>query len=423
MASTTGTVPSMSDLIQAGANDLKAETKADPQLQDLDASKLRITQSTSLREVPEPNSEGVWGVKQCSDHMIKVIWTADHGWHAPEIVPYGPLTMMPTASCLHYATSCFEGMKVYRGFDGKLRLFRPDRNCGRLVTSSSRLALPAFDPVELEKLLKAFLGLDGPRWLPKSQPGNFLYIRPTIIGNGEELGVQVPAEVMLFVIAVPWPDLSTGQKPGAPPKAPGLKLLASKDDIRAWPGGFGYTKVSANYGPAFLSHMEGRKRGYDQILWLFGKDFQVTEAGASNFFVIWKNKEGKTELITAPLTDKIILDGVTRRSVLELAKERLSAGSKDLQAGIEPLDVVERTFSMLEVEEAWKEGRLVEAFVAGTAYFITPVSAVNFKDTEIEIPMSNGDSGKYTAMVKNWLYDIMYGKVQHPWGVIIEEKE
>lgn len=98
-----------------------------------------------------------------SVQMIKVIWTSDHGWHAPEIVPYGPLTMMPTASCLHYATSCFEGMKVYRGFDGKLRLFRPDRNCGRLVTSSSRLALPAFDPAELEKLLKAFLGLDGPR--------------------------------------------------------------------------------------------------------------------------------------------------------------------------------------------------------------------------------------------------------------------
>lgn len=209
-------------------------------------------------------------------------------------------------------------------------------------------------------------------WLPKSQPGNFLYIRPTIIGNGEELGVQVPAEVMLFVIAVPWPDLSTGQKPGAPPKAPGLKLLASKDDIRAWPGGFGYTKVSANYGPAFLSHMEGRKRGYDQILWLFGEDFQVTEAGASNFFVVWKTKEGKTELVTAPLTDKIILDGVTRRSVLELARERVAAGSKDLQAGIEPLDVVERKFSMLEIEEAWKEGRLVEAFVAGTAVGCPP---------------------------------------------------
>ena len=85
------------------------------------------------------------------------------GWHPPEIKPYGPLTIMPTASCLHYATQCFEGMKVYRGYDGKLRLFRPDKNCARLVTSSVRVSLPPFDPVELEKILKAFLAVDGSR--------------------------------------------------------------------------------------------------------------------------------------------------------------------------------------------------------------------------------------------------------------------
>lgn len=91
-----------------------------------------------------------------------VTWTADAGWHAPEIKPYGPLQMMPIASCLHYATQCFEGMKVYRGYDGKLRLFRPDKNCNRLNVSSARVALPAFDAEQLEKLLKAFLKVDGP---------------------------------------------------------------------------------------------------------------------------------------------------------------------------------------------------------------------------------------------------------------------
>ena len=90
-------------------------------------------------------------------------------------------------------------------------------------------------------------------WLPKSQPGTFLYLRPAIIGNGEQLGVSSPSEVLLFIIAVPWPDLSTATPPGAPPKAPGLKLLASRNDTRAWPGGFGYAKVGANYGPAFVS--------------------------------------------------------------------------------------------------------------------------------------------------------------------------
>jgi branched-chain amino acid aminotransferase len=121
--------------------------------------------------------------------------------------------------------------------------------------------------------------------LPKSQPGNFLYLRPSIIGNGEELGVKAPAEVLLFIIAVPWPDLSTGWNPSGN-GVPGLKLLASKNDIRAWPGGFGYAKVGANYGPAFVAAMEGRKKGYDQILWLFGPDFQVTFPCCSTFFVL-----------------------------------------------------------------------------------------------------------------------------------------
>jgi len=113
-------------------------------------------------------------------------------------------------------------------------------------------------------------------WLPKSRPGTFLYLRPAIIGNGEQIGVTAPSEVLLFIVAVGWPDLSSGTQPGTAPKPPGLRLLASKSDVRAWPGGFGCAKVGANYGPAFVSHMEGRKMGYDQILWLLGSDYQVS---------------------------------------------------------------------------------------------------------------------------------------------------
>ncbi|KAA8576475.1 hypothetical protein MFRU_009g03200 [Monilinia fructicola] len=388
----------------------------------LNASRVLITRTTTPRSVPEPNSKEVWASKNCTDHMVTVRWTADEGWQTPEIRPYGPLTMMPTASCLHYATQCFEGMKVYRGFDGKLRLFRPDRNCKRLVLSAQRVVLPAFDPEELEKLILTFMAVDGPRWLPKSRPGTFLYVRPAIIGDGEELGVTSPSAALLFVIAVPWPDLS-GTPPGADPKPPGLRLLASKEDTRAWPGGFGYAKVGANYGPAFVSHMEGRKLGYDQILWLFGPDYQVTEAGASNFFLILRNAQTKNlELLTAPLTGKLILDGVTRRSVLDLAAERLAATSTSLPPNTEPLEIVERSYTMLEIEEAQKEGRVVEAFLSGTAYFITPVSTISFRDRDIPIPMQE-DSGLYTKMIKTWLYDIMYGNVEHEWGVIVDEDE
>jgi len=415
-------VETASHLIENGVIAAKSMAQEQPAIHDLDASGLTITLTKSPGKVPESNSTEVWDMKTCTDHMVMVTWTDDLGWHTPQIKPYGPLTMMPIASCLHYATQCFEGMKVYRGYDGKLRLFRPDKNCARLMMSSARVALPTFNPLELEKLLKAFVKLDGPKWLPKSQPGTFLYLRPAIIGNGEQIGVIAPSEVLMFIVAVAWPDLSSATKPGTAPKPPGLKLLASKNDIRAWPGGFGYAKVGANYGPAFVSHMEGRKMGYDQILWLLGADYQVTEAGASNFFIVWKTKEGQLQLVTAPLEGKIILEGVTRGSVLELAKERLATGSKYLTSNVRDLEVVERTFTMLEIEEAWKEGRIVEAFLSGTAYFITPVSAINFRDQEIDIPMGDGTSGYYAAHLKKWLKDIMYGNVDHKWGVVIDEE-
>ncbi|KAH6666599.1 branched-chain-amino-acid aminotransferas-like protein [Halenospora varia] len=415
-------VETVDHLTSTRIKDREQKAVTSPSMHDLDASELIVTLTQNLRPVPELNSKEVWGVKACTDHMVSVTWTDDYGWHAPKIVPYGPLEIMPTASCLHYATQCFEGMKVYRGFDGKLRLFRPDRNCARLVSSASRVALPTFNPLELERLLKALMKLDGPRWLPKSQPGNFLYLRPAMIGNGEQLGVVSPSEVLLFIIAVPWPDLSTGWNPANTPKTPGLRLLASKNDTRAWPGGFGYAKVGANYGPAFVAQMEGRKQGYDQILWLFGPDFQVTEAGASNFFVVWRTPEGKLQLITAPLEGKIILDGVTRRSVLDLASERFTPSSSYLSSDIKSLEIAERTYTMDEVVSAQKEGRLIEAFVSGTAYFITPVSAISFRDEDLEIPMAKGETGVYAGVLKQWLLDIKYGKVEHEWGVVVEEE-
>lgn len=188
-----------------------------------------------------------------------------------------------------------------------------------------------------------------------------------MIATEAQLGVQIPKEALLFVIAVPWPDPSKAKKGST--AQPGLKLLASQEDsIRAWPGGFGYAKLGANYGPSLAAHAKALAIGFNQILWLFGADRQVTEAGASNFFVVWENKEtGKRELVTAPLENQLILPGVTRRSVLELARTKLSQTCGSLA----PLDVVERSFTIGEVEQAWKEGRLIESFVSGTAVSVS----------------------------------------------------
>lgn len=253
-----------------------------------------------------------------------------------------------------------------------------------------------------------------------------------MIATAPALGVQRPKEALLYVIACCFPSLDDpvgiagllSQRDNGEarpqPKKSGMKLLASKDDmVRAWPGGFGYAKVGANYGPSLIAQAEARDRGYDQILWLFGQDCHVTEAGASNFFVVWRTREGVLQLVTAPLDDKIILDGVTRRSILDLAKERLANTWED----IEGLEVCERKYTMYEVEAAVEEGRLVEAFGAGTAFFVAPVSEIHFRGKDLVIPMANGETGKYAALVKGWLRGIMYGKEQHEWGVVVEETD
>ncbi|TGZ77607.1 hypothetical protein EX30DRAFT_343968 [Ascodesmis nigricans] len=372
-------------------------TTKEPTLRPLDPTLLTTTLTTSPKPYGMPTN---WGKEDVTtDHMIICNWNSTTGWSAPRLQPYQRMDLFPTASCLHYATECFEGLKAYRGMDGKLRLFRPSRNCARMLTSSTRIALPTFPPEALESLIKSLLAIDGKKWVPT--PGSFLYIRPTMIGTGRALGVQKPVEASLFIVMTLFPRLD--KKP--------MKLLASSEDtIRAWPGGFGSAKVGANYGPSLMAQKMAVQRGYDQILWLFGENALVTEAGASNFFVVLK-EAGKTILLTAPLEDKIILDGVTRRSIIELAKERLGT----------ELEVVERKYTMHELVAAKKEGRFVEAFAAGTAFFVAPVVAIEFRGEKMEIEM-RGEEGVATR-VKKWLTEIMWGEVQHEWGVVIEEKK
>ncbi|KAI1331777.1 branched-chain amino acid aminotransferase [Xylariaceae sp. FL0255] len=377
-----------------------------PNVQGLDASKLSYTFTQTSRELPPRGVTDINGESICTDHMITAKWTAKGGWGTPELKPYGPLTLMPTASVLHYATECFEGLKVYRGYDGKLRLFRPDCNAERFLMSSVRISLPSFPPSELEKLIIALMSVDGPKWLPRERAGSFLYLRPTMIGTQSQLGVQAPIEAMLFIIATYMPIMDKPQG--------GMKLHTSPDDmVRAWVGGFGYAKVGANYGPSLLATAEARARGFHQILWLYGKEGQCTEAGASNFFVVWKTREGKTQIVTAPLDDRLILDGITRRSVLALARERL--GSE--------VEIVERKYTMNDVLEADSEGRLVEAFASGTAYFVVPISLIHHRGRDVNVPAGkNAEGGPITSRLKQYLLDIKYGNEQHPWGVVVPEE-
>ncbi|KAL8813357.1 MAG: hypothetical protein Q9200_000313 [Gallowayella weberi] len=348
------------------------DTDASSNIQELDASALVLTRTTHPKAIPDASELETMNVT--TDHMITCTWTSTTGWQTPQLIPYGPLSLLPTASVLHYATECFEGMKCYRGHDGLIRLFRPDQNCIRMRTSAARISLPDFDPKQLQQLIATLARVEGEKWLPKSEPGTFLYLRPTLIGTEPGLSLRGPKEALLYIVALRFPTMNGPQvvtssddavsveNEGA--AAQGLKLLASSEDmVRAWPGGFGFAKVGANYGPSFLANAEAIERGYDQILWLFGPQNEITEAGASNFFVVWVTQNGGLQLVTAPLKDQVILNGVTRRSVLDLARTRLQSS----MGGVNSLEVVERKFNMADIEQAVDEGRMVEAFVCGTA--------------------------------------------------------
>lgn len=349
---------------------------------ELDASKLAYNRTKAPRPVPDEAAAVAGTETVCTDHMITAAWSAEHGWSAPELRPYGPLRLMPTASCLHYGTECFEGMKAYRGRDGALRLFRPALNARRLLRSAARVGLPAFPPAEVERLARALLAADGPRWLPAARPGGFLYLRPALVGTQPFLGVAAPREALLFVTASFMRRVD--DLPG------GMRLCTSPEGaVRAWAGGFGYAKVGANYGPTLPAAQEARDKGFGQVLWLYGPEGYCTEAGASNFFVVWRDAgSGRAQLVTAPLDDGLILDGVTRRSVLELARERLGG----------ELEVVERRFTMDEVVEAERDGRMVEAFATGTAVSLLPTTAPTlcplrmFRTRHADINFSSGSS-------------------------------
>ncbi|KAH8895592.1 branched-chain amino acid aminotransferase II [Thozetella sp. PMI_491] len=370
----------------------------------------------AINLVPEEHQKPVLDIRDparktyshTTAHMLQVTWNAETGWGTPMMSKYDKIALHPTASVLHYATESFEGMKVHRGYDGNLRLFRPQLNCARLRQSNSRVCLPDFDPAQLLKLITSYLAIECSRWLP--EPGSSLYIRPAMIGSGPAMGLQEPSETLFFLISSMCP-------PSSGSLSPAIKLLASSPDyIRAWPGGFGSVKLGASYGPALRAQGLAKRLGCQQMLWLWGKERLVTEAGASNFFVVWKRKESNVlELVTSSVGNDIVLNGVTRRSILDLARERLHE-----------VEVTERDFSMNELTQAYHEGRLVEAFVSGTALFVVPVSAICDGDIEVQFPIAIADmdstasASRYASTMATWLENIMYGKEEHEWGYLVQ---
>ncbi|XP_052828400.1 branched-chain-amino-acid aminotransferase, cytosolic [Octopus bimaculoides] len=355
-----------------------------------------IVQKSKNPRLKPASDELVFG-RYFTDHMLEIEWTAQGGWEKPQITPFHSLLMHPAAKALHYAVELFEGMKAYRGLDNRIRLFRPMENMNRMNNSAQRVSLPTFDGRELIECIKKLVSIDAD-WVP-STPGDTLYIRPTLIGTEPTLGVSPPNKALLFVIASPvGPYFPTGIKP--------VTLMADPRYVRSWPGGPGEYKIGSNYAPTLLPQVEAFQQNCQQVLWLFGEDHQLTEVGTMNLFIYWINDDGEKELITPPLNG-LILPGVTRRSLLELAR------------GWNEFKVSEKEVNMKKFLTALKEKRIIEVFGAGTACVVCPVERILFNEEKFALPtMDNG--AELTNRFLSTLMDIQFGRVEHKWSEIVE---
>ncbi|KDR84749.1 hypothetical protein GALMADRAFT_260453 [Galerina marginata CBS 339.88] len=373
---------------------------------DIDPSKLEIKPNAKPKPLP-PSSTLKFG-HTFTDHMLTIPWTIEAGWGVPQIQPYGPLSLEPSSTVLHYAQTIFEGMKAYQDPDGRVRLFRPDMNMKRMNTSANRIALPTFDGTALLELIKQLVRIDK-HWVP-TEPGHSLYIRPTLIGTQRAIGVSPPNEALLFVILSPvGPFYPDGFKPVA--------LYGTTEYVRAAPGGTGAYKLGVNYAPGILPQKFAAKQGYAQNLWLHGPEHYLTEVGTMNMFVAFHKDGGGYELVTPPL-DGMILPGVTRDSVLTLAREHAS-GAYTLPGLSEDLTVSERPVTMKEVKEASHSGRLVELFGAGTAAVISPVDRIGYMGEDVHIPTGKDGMGPISRHVWAELIGRQTGTIPSDWSIVV----
>ncbi len=364
----------------------------------IDHTRIQTTRTTAPAD-KVPNAELAFG-KTFTDHMLEIDWTKEGGWAAPKISPMGDLAIHPAASSLHYGLQCFEGMKAYVDGEGGVRLFRPDKNMQRLNTSCERLFLPTFDGEELTECIKELIRVDRD-WIPEGE-GFSLYIRPTAVSTHPYLGVCAAEAAKIFVILSPvGPYYPEGFAP--------VKLFADNKNVRAWPGGIGYAKAGGNYAPTIGPQTDVAEKGYSQVLWLFGENDDITEVGTMNMFTLWINEDGEKELITAPLGDGTILPGVTRDSILEMAR------------GWGEFKVSERKYTMPELAKAIDEDRVIECFGSGTAAVVSPIELIHYQGKDYQVPLSatNPDqpAGDLTQRVWDTIVEIQYGKVEHEWSV------
>lgn len=338
---------------------------------------------TNRSRIQEVDFEALEFGKYVSDHML-VCDYADGEWQQPMIVPFANLSMNPATLALHYGQTVFEGMKAFRMEDGRVNIFRIQKHYERFVRSLNRMCM-AVPPKEIfmEGLLR-LIELDR-EWVPK-QPGAALYLRPFIYASEARFGVKISDQYRFIIFSGPVPELYTQP----------IKVKVELDYVRAARGGTGFAKCGGNYGGAYYPTKLARQQGYEQVLWTDARENKyIEESGMMNVMFVIDNK-----LVTPPLSDSI-LDGITRDSLLTLANEL-------------GYTTEERKISVDELETAFRNKTITEAFGAGTAAVVAPIQTININGVDYHLPKYN--PGNLLNRIKEKLAKIRSGQDPDNYG-------
>ena len=349
---------------------------------------LQIERANELKHKPDVSTVQFGTV--FTDYMFTNKYTPEHGWSGASIVPYQNLQLSPSSQAIHYGQSVFEGLKAYKQGDDIL-LFRPDQNFKRMNESLSRLSMPEINEENALNALYELLKVERD-WVPEGE-GQSLYIRPFVFADEPFLGVR-PSETYQFNIILS----PVGGYYGATQLNP-TSIYVEDDFVRSVRGGVGFAKVSGNYAASLLAQKKANELGYEQVLWLDGVEQKyVEEVGSMNIFFV---RDG--ELVTPQLNGSI-LPGITRKSLIELAKNK-------------GYTVKEEKIHIDDLVEDIHNGRVTEVFGAGTAAVIAPVGKLNIHG--VDYIVNDNQVGKVALDLFNDLTDIQYGRKEDPFGWVV----
>ena len=325
-----------------------------------------------------------------TDHMAVIEYDEERGWHEARITAREPFVLDPATPVLHYAQEIFEGLKSYRRPNGGAALFRADANARRFANSARRLAMPELPPEMFLESIRALVRAER-EWIPESEDGS-LYLRPFMFANGAFLGVRPASRYTYAVIASAVGRYFKGEEQS-------VSLWATREYVRAAPGGTGAAKCGGNYAASLVAQAEAIRNGCDQVVFLDALERRwVEELGGMNVFFVFDDGS----LQTPPLTDTI-LAGITRDSLITLARNM-------------GVLVREEPYSIEQWKTDAESGRLREAFACGTAAVVTPIGRV--KGAEGEFTIGGQSTGPLTSRLRSALVDIQRGAAPDPFGWI-----